>query len=121
MIRFVFPVAAIVGCALLFLFGISYLGSIYTFIAIGVILLLTGYFCGWGALAAVVMLSVALIFTAGPYIVVPRIQWAESAGELPSMLYHSPGDPGPAQLRDEYKLDYTSSIDLFYANPESTP
>ena len=52
-VRFGLPAVAIVACTLLFLFGISYFGST-SFIAIGVILLLTGYFCGWGALGVVV-------------------------------------------------------------------
>ena len=37
--------------------------------------------------------------------VVPRVQWAESAGEPSTFLYHNPDDPGPAQLRAEYGLD----------------
>lgn len=104
-VRFGLPVLAIVACTLLFLFGISYFGSIYTYIAIGVILLVTGYLCGWLALGAVVTLSLALILTTGPYMVVPRVQWVESAGEPSPLLYHSPDDPGPAQLRVEYELD----------------
>ena len=104
-IRFGLPVVAIVGCTLLYLFGISYFGTT-TYIAIGVLLLLAGYFCGWGALGVVVTLSLGLIFIAGPYIVVPNVQWAEHADGSPSLfLYHSPDDPGPAQLRAEYQLD----------------
>ena len=41
-VRFGLPVLAIVACTLLFLFGISYFSSIYTYIAISVILLVTG-------------------------------------------------------------------------------
>ena len=104
-VRFGLPVVAIVACTLLFLFGISYLGSTYSFIAIGVILLLTGYLCGWLSLGIVVALSLAIILTAGPYLVVPRVQWAEAAGEPSPLLYHSPDDPGPTQLRVEYELD----------------
>jgi len=51
-VRFGLPVLAIVGCTLFFLFGISYFGSMYTYIAIGVILLVTGYLCGWAALGS---------------------------------------------------------------------
>lgn len=104
-VRFGLPVVAVVGCTLLFLFGISYFGSINTYIAIGVLLLLAGYFCGWRVLGGIVMLSLVLVLTAGPYLVVPRIQWAASAGELSPFLYHSPEDPGPAQLRAEYGID----------------
>lgn len=105
MIRFGLPTVAVLGCTLLFLFGISHFGSVYTFVAIGVILLITGYFCGWGALGVVVTLTLALMFIAGPFIVVPRVQWAES-DETPSQwLFHSPDDRGPAQLRAEFGLD----------------
>ena len=38
-VRFGLPAVAIVGCTLLFLFGTSYFGSLYAYIAIGVILL----------------------------------------------------------------------------------
>ncbi|EEG78850.1 transglutaminase-like domain-containing protein [Dethiobacter alkaliphilus] len=104
-VRFGLPVVAVVGCTLLFLFGISYLGSSYTFIAIGVLLLLAGYFCGWKVLGGIVTLSLALILVAGPYLVVPRVQWAGAAGAPSQLLYHRPDDPGPAQLRAEYSLD----------------
>ncbi len=103
-VRFGLPVVTVMGCTLLFLFGSSFFGSTYTYIAIGVLLLLTGYFCGWRVWGVVVTLSLALILTAGPYMVVPRVQWAGSAGTSP-LLYHSPEDPGPAQLRAEYGLD----------------
>ena len=110
-VRFGLPAVAIVACTLLFLFGISYFGNA-SFIAIGVILLVTGYLCGWGALGVVVTLSLAIILTAGPYMVVPRVQWAESAGEPSPFLYHCPDDPGPAQLRAEYGLgDVIGGID----------
>ena len=104
-VRFGIPVVTVVGCTLLFLFGISYLGSMSTYIAIGVLLLLAGYFCGWRVLGGVVMLSLVLVLTAGPYLVVPRVQWATSAGESSPFLYHSTEDPGPAQLRAEYGID----------------
>ncbi len=104
-VRFGLLAVAIVGCTLLFLFGPSYFGSTYTYSAIGVILLLTGYLCGWGALGVVVTLSLALILTAGPYMVVPRVQWAGLAGEPRPLLYHSPDDSGPVQLSAEYGLD----------------
>ena len=104
-VRFGLPVVAVVGCTLLFLFGISYFGSTYTYTAIGFLLLLAGYFCGWRVLGAVVTLSLVLILIAGPYIVVPGVQWAESTEPPNSFLFHSPDDPGPAQLRAEYELD----------------
>ena len=104
-VRFGLPVAAVVVCTLLFLFGSSYFGSINTYIAIGVLLLLAGYFCGWRVLGGVVTLSLVLILTAGPYLVVQRFQWAAPAGDPSPFLYHSPEDPGPAQLRAEYGLD----------------
>ena len=104
-VQFGLPVVAVVGCTLLILFGISYFGSMNTYIAIGVLLLLTGYFCGWRVLGGVVMLLLVLILTAGPYVVVPRVQWGASAGESSPFLYHSTEDPGPAQLRIEYSID----------------
>ncbi|RQD75188.1 MAG: transglutaminase domain-containing protein [Candidatus Syntrophonatronum acetioxidans] len=112
-IRFGLPVVAVVGCTLLFLFGISYFGSMYTYIGIGILLLLAGYFCGWRALGIVVTVSLAIIFIAGLYIVVPNVQWAENADGPPSpFMYHRPEDPGPAQLRTEYRLeDVTGGID----------
>ncbi|MGF7186779.1 transglutaminase-like putative cysteine protease [Desulfitispora alkaliphila] len=104
-VRFGLPPIAVVGCTLLFLFGISYFGSTHTYTVIGVLLLVTGYFCGWRVLGVVVTLSCALILTTGPYMVVPRVQWAETAGSPSPLLYHSPDDPGPAELREEYGLD----------------
>lgn len=108
-VRFGLPVLAVVGCTLLFLFGISYFGGTYTYTAIGFLLLIAGYFCGWRVLGVVVTLSIAFILIAGPYIVVPGVQWAESAGASYSLsnsfLYHNSDDPGPVQLRTEYKLD----------------
>ncbi len=104
-VRFGLPVIAVLGSTLLFLFGISYFGSTPSWIAIGVLLLLTGYFSEWGKFGAVVALSLALIFTVGPYLVVPPVGWAESAEVTSPLVYHSPDDPGPAQLRAEYELD----------------
>ena len=104
-VRFGLPVVAVIGCALLFLFGISYLGSIYTYIAIGLLLLVTGYFHSWKVIGGVVALSLAFILLAGPSLVVPGVQWAEAGGVAGSLMYHSPDDPGPAQLRTEYRLD----------------
>jgi len=105
-VRFGLPALAIAGCILLFLFGISYFGSTYAYIAIGIILLVMGYLCGWAALGVVVTLSLALILIAGPFMVVPHVQWAGAGdGEQSLLLYHSPDDPGPAQLRAEYELD----------------
>ncbi|GEM_PF-986666 len=106
-VRFGLPAAAIVGCTLLIMFGVSYFGSSYAYTAIGALLLLTGYLCGWGSLGVVVMLSLALIVTAGPSVTVPRVDWAVSAGGTPpsSVLYHRPEEPGPVQMRSEYALD----------------
>ncbi len=111
-VRLGLPVVAVVGCTLLFLFGTSYFGGTYSWIAIGTLLLLTGCFCTWRVFGVVVALSLALIFAAGPYMVVPRVQWAGSAEPPGPLLYHSPDDPGPAQLRAEYGLgDVVGGID----------
>ena len=110
-VRFGLPVAAVLGCVLLFLFGVSYLGSTYTYTGIGILLLVTGYFHRWRVIGAVVAFSLLIILAAGPYLVVPRVQWAEAgqreeAGVAANpLLYHSPDDPEPALLRAEYRLD----------------
>ncbi len=104
-VRFGLPVAAIPGCVMLFLFGISYFGAPNTMIAMGVLLMVAGYFCSWRAFGVVVGLSAVLILTAGPSIAVPRVQWDQEVGEPGSWLYHHVDDPGPAQLRAEYGLD----------------
>ena len=104
-VRFGLPVVAVVGCVVLFLFGMSYFGSTYAYIAIGVLLLVTGFFHSWRVIGAVVALSLAFILVAGPSLVVPGVQWAEAGGTASPLMYHSPDDPGPAQLRAEYGLD----------------
>ncbi len=111
-VQFGLPVVAIMGCTLLYLFGRSYFGTTPTFTAIGVLLFLAGYFCGWRALGIVVAVSLAFLLIAGPYLVVPRVEWAASAGTPEQLLYHSPDDPGPAQLRSEFGLnDVVSGIE----------
>ncbi len=109
-VRFGLPAVAVVGCTLLFLFGISYFGSTNVFIAIGVLLLLAGYFCGWRVWGVVVTLSLALILTAGPYMVVPRVQWAGSTGVPSPLLYHSPDDAGFGRFATCCLWGRTSSI-----------
>ncbi len=81
------------------------MGSTFTFTAIGVLLLLAGYFCGWRALGIVVTVSLAFIFIAGPHLVVPRVEWAASAGTQGQFIFHSPDDPGSVRLRTEFGLN----------------
>lgn len=104
-VRFGLPLLAVVGSTLLLLFGNSFFGSLHVYIAIGVILLLTGYFCGWKVLGLVVVLSITLILTVGPTLVVPRVQWSESTESMNPLLFHSYDEADLIQLRSEFRLD----------------
>ena len=107
LVRFGLPPLVILLCSLLFLFGLSYFGAVYTFVAIGIILLLTGYLLDWATLGIVVVLSLAVILFVGPHIVVPHLSWAESESiSNPDryQVFHPPDDPGPAQLWTEFGI-----------------